>query len=164
VDDHAPGLKIRKIFLESFGYSVAIANSGAAALNSIEKRSFDVVVLDYRMPEMNGLELARKIRERFPGLRLVVLSGYSAELPIELHDLVDGYVTKGSHPEELLRRLEQVLGSAPRKRRIGQGPSTQELLSTSHEHLQESKRQIQRAHEQVSRGGKTKRPGGRRTA
>jgi CheY-like chemotaxis protein len=157
VDDHAPGLKIRKIFLESFGYSVETAESGAAALKLLEKRPFDVVVLDYRMPQMTGLELAREIKQRFPALRLVVLSGCSVELPGELHTVVDGYVAKGSHPEILLQRLAEVLGAPPRRKRRSPSQNADLLAQTQH-HLEESKRQVQRAETARAKRG----AGGRR--
>lgn len=163
VDDHVPGLKIRKIFLESFGYSVQTAETGAAALESAAKRHFDVVVLDYRMPGMNGLELARALKERFPELPVILLSGYSAEMPKELDSLVNGSVTKGSHPEVLLQRLAEVLGQpAPKPRE--QGVSTAALAAKTREQLEEGRRLMKKASEMRSRGGKRGSGGGRRSA
>ncbi len=150
VDDHASGLKIRKIFLESFGYKVEVADSGPAALELASKAHFDAVILDYRMPGMNGLEVARALRQRCPGLPLIVLSGYGAELPEELHGLVRGYVAKGSHPEALLQILAEVLGGVPERRRI-RNADPDELLAHSQEQVAENKRQIQRAQEAASR-------------
>ncbi len=151
VDDHVPGLKIRKIFLESFGYTVEVAESGPAALELAAKGRFDAAILDYRMPGMNGLELARALRQRCPALPLIVLSGYRAELPKELHGLVSGYVAKGSHPEALLRSLEKVLGGAPERRgRLGNADSD-ELLAQSQAQVTENKRQIRRALEATGR-------------
>lgn len=148
VDDHEAGLKIRKIFLESFGYSVTTAPSGPAALELAAQHPFDAVVLDYRMPGMNGLELAKSLREHFPALPLIVLSGYASELPTELHELASGFVPKGSHPQVLLTRLEEVLGGAPRKRAPRR--DMQEVLSRAQQHLEESKRQMERAKQVTS--------------
>ncbi len=152
VDDHAPGLKIRKIFLESFGYTVEVAESGPAALELASKRHLDAAILDYRMPGMNGLELARALRQRFPVLPLIMLSGCGTELPRELHGLVSGYVAKGSHPEALLRTLAEVLGGVPERRGRLHNADVSELLTRSEQHLAASKRQAQRAQEGILRG------------
>jgi two-component system response regulator GlrR len=157
VDDHAPGLTIRKLFLESFGYKVETAQSGVAALEMAGQRHFDVVVLDYRMPEMTGLELARMLRQRFPSLPLVVLSGYTSDIPAELKGLISGFVTKGSHPEVLLEVLAGVLGASPRNHPKRGEKTTAELLARAVEHVAESKRQIQRAHDMAERGRRKRR-------
>ena len=162
VDDHAPGLKIRKMFLESFGYAAQTARTGEDALSLVRQNDFDAVVLDYRMPGMSGLELARALRLHSPSLPLIVLSGYASELPGELRELVNGYVAKGSHPESLLAQLEKVLGGRPRSRREPPEISIAELLDHARHHVKESKRQVQKAHEVTSRTRKAK--PGRRSA
>ena len=151
VDDHAPGLNIRKIFLESFGYQVETASSGAIALELAAAREFDAVVLDYRMPGMSGLELARALRRRFPSLPLIVLSGYVSDIPQELPGLVSAFVTKGSHPEVLLRKLAELVGGPAPVKRPRAALDTSELLARSEEHVKESKRQVRRAHEAAAR-------------
>jgi two-component system, sensor histidine kinase and response regulator len=162
VDDHASGLKIRKMFLESFGYSVQTARSGPEALEQVRNTDFDVVVLDYRMPEMNGLELARSLRQQCPSLPLIVLSGYASGLPRELHEIASGFVAKGSHPEALLEELARVMGARPRPKREREEVSTAELLDRSRHYVEESKRQVQKAHEVTSRARNVK--PGRRSA
>ncbi len=112
VDDHAPGLTIRKALLESFGYTVYTASSGAEALRAAEGSRPDAVVLDYRMPEMDGLDLARELSSRFPALPLIVLSGYSQDLPAELKSLASVCIAKGSAPAALREALERILGPA----------------------------------------------------
>ena len=161
VDDHALGLKIRKLFLGSFGCTVETARSGLEALEQARQNGFDAVILDYRMPGMGGLELARALRQYFPSLPLIALSGYTSELPGELHQLVNGFVCKGSHPEKLLAELEKVLGGRPRPKREPSEISTPELLEQAKKHVEEGRRQVQRAHEATSRVRKPK-LGGRR--
>ncbi len=156
VDDHSPGLKIRKTFLESFGYAVQTANSGPEALELAATNDFDAVVLDYRMPGMNGLEVARALRLHSPSLPLIVLSGYASDLPAELHELASGFVSKGSHPEVLLQQLEKVLGGRPVRKRQRTEISTAELVDHVRQHVEESKRQVQRVQEATSRGRKPK--------
>ncbi len=81
VDDHRETLVIRRMLLEVAGYAVMTASSGAEALQLMEQAAVDAVVLDYRMPGMDGGELAARLRQMRPGLPLIMLSGYAAEIP-----------------------------------------------------------------------------------
>ncbi len=57
---------------------VETAGNGAEALHALERQSFDVVLLDLRMPEMGGLEVLRVIKERWPESEVVVITGYAS--------------------------------------------------------------------------------------
>jgi DNA-binding NtrC family response regulator len=76
VDDDAA---IRDTFAHHLGradFSIATADSAESALTMIADVDPDVVVTDVRMPGMNGLELVRLLRERIPGLNVVVITAY----------------------------------------------------------------------------------------
>jgi DNA-binding NtrC family response regulator len=60
-------------------YQVFTATDGLAALNELEQRPFDLVVTDYSMPRMNGLELLRAIRLRQPEMRVIMFTGHESE-------------------------------------------------------------------------------------
>ena len=64
IDDDGTGLSLRKMMLEEEGYYVFTANSGEEGLALLDAQRIDAVILDYRMPEMNGGEVARRIRDR----------------------------------------------------------------------------------------------------
>jgi len=115
VDDQPTGLHIRKLFLESFGYQVLCAGGGRTALDILQRQPVDAVILDYRMPEMDGDEVAREIKGMDPDLPIVLLSGYISEIPETLRKNVNGFVAKGSPPEELRRALASALGETPEK-------------------------------------------------
>jgi CheY-like chemotaxis protein len=76
VDDNLSGLTARKTVLEELGHQITLASSGAEALERFSQHKFDVVVTDYKMPRMNGLELIRKIRMQTPGIPIVLISGF----------------------------------------------------------------------------------------
>src|SRR5436853_6830824 len=76
IDDQADGLVIRQKFLEQLGYSVLIAESGRAGLRLLSEQSIDLVVLDYRMPELDGSQVAAEISRIYGRLPIVMLSGY----------------------------------------------------------------------------------------
>jgi CheY-like chemotaxis protein len=108
VDDEPVGLTVRKLLLERRGYSVETASNGASAIDIFKIQSFDLVLLDYYMPAMNGAEVARVMRKIRPDARIVMLSAY-VTLPEEALEHVDASITKGIHPEVLLDSIRQLI-------------------------------------------------------
>jgi two-component system, OmpR family, response regulator CpxR len=109
VDDDSQTLSLRKLQLEMAGYSVLTAPSGAEALQMLAQGvEADAVLLDYVMPGMKGDELAEKLRELYPNLRLVAVSAVD-ELPPAMLNMVDSHIQKGSEPEILLTAVAAVL-------------------------------------------------------
>jgi CheY-like chemotaxis protein len=80
VDDNANGLCARKQVLEELGHRIATATSGADALEQFAHHKFDLVVTDYKMPRMDGLELIARLRKQAPDLPVVLISGYADTL------------------------------------------------------------------------------------
>ena|SRR5579859_4007978 len=111
IDDEPNVLAIRKMLLESVGYRVLLAQSGPQGLELLQREQVHTVILDYRMPEMTGAEVAERIRAMRPGLPIIMLSAYVDLTEDQLKD-VDAYVTKGESPDVLLRTIE---GVQPRK-------------------------------------------------
>lgn len=109
VDDEAIGLSVRKMLLESRGYRVFTAESGADALVLFSSEDLDLVVLDYLMPGMNGDAVARKMKDLRPDLPIIMFSAY-LDLPSETLALVDRSVTKGEPPTVLLEAIAELLG------------------------------------------------------
>ncbi len=82
MDDEPVGLTVRKLLLERKGYAVETASNGPSAIDLFKVRPFDLVLLDYYMPAMNGAEVARAMRQIRPHARIVMLSAY-VSLPEE---------------------------------------------------------------------------------
>ncbi len=74
VDDHALSRELFCEVLTSAGYAVRAASDGLDAIRHMEETQFDVVLTDVSMPQMDGLELLTKIRDRWPDSRVVVHS------------------------------------------------------------------------------------------
>jgi len=74
VDDHEPSRDLFCTALTSAGYAVRAASDGLNAIRHLEETRFDVVLTDVCMPQMDGLELLTKIRDRWPDSRVVVHS------------------------------------------------------------------------------------------
>lgn len=77
-DDAVVGRSFDRVLTDK-GYDVNTALDGEEALNKCDKESYDVVFTDIRMPGMNGLEVARRIKEKCPWTPVVVITGYGTE-------------------------------------------------------------------------------------
>gem|GEM_PF-518247 len=136
VDDDFDTLKVRKVLLTSAGYSVQTAISGVDALKMLEEGTeVDLVLLDYRMPGMNGDELAAKLLERYPHLKLIAVSAVG-QLPPAFLQMVDASVQKGHDPETLLSTISTVLARPPAVRTNVVAAPTKVVLCVEDEKMQ----------------------------
>lgn len=89
------------------------AGSGTELLSKMQQTEVDVVFLDYRMPDMNGIEAAKIIREKYPETRMLMLSMYDdPEFIISaIENGVSGYLTKDDEPEEISLAIVSVLNT-----------------------------------------------------
>ena len=106
--------------LEARGFQVVVAGNGRAALAAIENQSFDLVLMDVQMPELDGLEATRLLRqsEGSSGRYLPVIAMTAHAMQGDREKCIDAgmtsYVAKPIRPEELFKTIEQVLvTSAP---------------------------------------------------
>jgi CheY-like chemotaxis protein len=77
VDDNPEAASSTASMLKQFGYSVHVAHDGNAALQALERQSFELVVSDIVMAGAGGISLARTIRERKPELPVMLVTGYA---------------------------------------------------------------------------------------
>ncbi|MEX2262456.1 MAG: response regulator [Bryobacteraceae bacterium] len=76
VDDNSHGLVARRTILEELGHRVITACSGDEALHRFSSQSFDLVITDYRMPKMDGMQLIKRLRALRPALPIIMVSGF----------------------------------------------------------------------------------------
>jgi CheY-like chemotaxis protein len=114
IDDDEDVLECEKSFLESFGYTVLTASSGDKGLELASRYSVDVVIVDYLMPEMNGQEVAKKMRRLKPLAPIIMLSA-AVDVPEQALRVVDAFLTKDGLASQLLPMIAQlhVCGSMP---------------------------------------------------
>ena len=148
VDDEARMVEVIAAALRRAGHECETCASGTAALAALEERAADVVVTDWRMPEMDGVELLRRLRARWPNLPVILLTAYGT-IPSAVAAMREGafdYVTKPFDNDDLRaavsralelarlarenRYLRQEVGNryAP-EAMIAESPRTQELLA-----------------------------------
>ncbi len=112
IDDSHAILEYEKTLFERSGYIVVTTASPRQGLRLAQMTSFDAVLLDYQMPEMNGHELAREIRRLRPETPIIMFSGNEI-IPEETLQLVDASVPKTEAVGELLSAVARLWNQAP---------------------------------------------------
>lgn len=77
VDDNQDGVVARRSILEELGYRVVSASDGPSALKKIEEQEFDLIVTDFKMGSMNGVELIAQLRQRNFAKPIILLTGFA---------------------------------------------------------------------------------------
>lgn len=114
VDDERRIADTLALILASRGYAAAAAHDGASALEICRHKTPDLVITDVVMPDMNGIDLAITIRQRFRDCCVLLFSGQAETADILEDARRRGYdfelLAKPLHPEELLMRIEILIG------------------------------------------------------
>jgi len=111
VDDEKQILNSLKRMLAPRGYRVFLAENGQEALSILSKEEINLLITDVRMPGMNGFELLKAVKEKYPSIIRIVLSGYADEsmvIQIQQNSLAKRYLLKPWKNEELIQSVEQV--------------------------------------------------------
>ena len=115
VEDEDQIAKLIELELNYEGYQVDIAKTGKEALEKVEKFRPDLIIMDWIIPEMNGLEVTRRIRSDGNDVPLIMLTakdGLSDKVS-SLDSGADDYVTKPFATEELLARIRAIVRRRP---------------------------------------------------
>jgi two-component system, OmpR family, response regulator len=114
VDDDERLYELLATYLEQNDVSPAHASNGRRALDRLEREAYDAVLLDVMMPELDGLVVLKRLRERWPGLPVIMLTakGDETDRVVGLELGADDYLAKPFSPRELLARLRAVLRRA----------------------------------------------------
>lgn len=111
-DDHSlmrEGLA-KILQMEDFIEIVAKASNGEELLDTIKQKEIDIILLDINMPQMNGIEALKKIKQLRPQIKVIMLTIHdNREYLIESLNLeANGYMLKDAHTEELVKAIESV--------------------------------------------------------
>jgi DNA-binding response OmpR family regulator len=108
VDDEQRILNFVRIKLMVSGYDVFTSMTGQDALSMVEDKSPDMVVLDIRLPDTDGLEVLKQIRAS-SDLPVIVISARIEYTEDALRLGANGFIAKPFHPDELTRKIEAIL-------------------------------------------------------
>jgi DNA-binding response OmpR family regulator len=127
VDDEADIIKLLTYNLLQEGFLIDSAFDGLTALEKIQNKQYDLLVLDLLLPKINGLELCRRIKNdpSTNSLPIIILSAKDGEIDkiLGLEMGADDYITKPFSPRELIARINAVL------RRAGKLESINEMIT-----------------------------------
>jgi two-component system response regulator CpxR len=108
VDDNEQALSVRKFLLETRGYRVITATSGEGALELMQGGGVDLVLSDLVMPQMDGNEMIRRMKQFAPEVPMVLISG--TVKAFERANRADAFLPKGAtSPVELLERIRVMI-------------------------------------------------------
>jgi CheY-like chemotaxis protein len=118
VDDNRDGVMARKSLLEEQGFVITTATNGEEGIEALSKSEFDLMVTDFKMPKMNGIELIRRARALHPKLPIILLSGFVESLGFdERSSGADVVIAKGKNEVSyLLRASARLLARKVAKR------------------------------------------------
>jgi CheY-like chemotaxis protein len=121
VDDNKLGLCARKCVLEELGHTIWTAANGADALEQFASRKFDLVVTDYKMPRMDGLELIVGLRKCAPDVPVILISGFVDSLGLSEENTGADVVIQKSANEvsHMVRSVARLLRRKPVKKPAG---------------------------------------------
>ncbi len=113
VEDEPPLVEVLRYNLEKEGYRVDVAEDGAAALDKVRQIAPDLIILDWMLPELSGIEVCRQLREdpESKDVPVIMLTarGEEADRVKGFASGADDYVVKPFSPAELLARVRAVL-------------------------------------------------------
>jgi two-component system alkaline phosphatase synthesis response regulator PhoP len=118
VDDHKLGLAARRSVLEELGHTVVTAANGQAAYELAKAEFFDLVITDWKMPKMDGLELIRQLRDEEYVTPIILISGFAEGVGLtEAKTGADVILQKSSNEVvQMVSAVKRLLNrKAPRK-------------------------------------------------
>ena len=119
IDDEASLRRTLARILQQAGFEITTAASGQEGLTFLSQQSFDLVYLDIRMPDMNGLEVLEKIHSNFPELPVILFTAQpdmNSAVEALRHGAID-YLMKPLQPQTLIDRTQAILVQREKERR-----------------------------------------------
>jgi YesN/AraC family two-component response regulator len=112
VDDEEMMRELLEDVLVMEGYTVETAEDGQAALARVKDLQPLLVISDIKMPRMNGFDLLKSIKERFPDMRMIMMTGYSDDFTVKdaLRLNADEYIIKPFNTQDITAVVKSVLG------------------------------------------------------
>jgi CheY-like chemotaxis protein len=115
VDDEKMQLVLRAALLEACGYKVVAVQNGVEAVAVFKQQSFDLVITDWLMPNMTGLDVARELKNYNPDVPIIMLTGWDKLLDVSdpRRRDVDMVLPKPCDAEMLLKVVGESMGKIP---------------------------------------------------
>jgi two-component system response regulator HydG len=109
VDDDEMSSQILGFILADEGYDVDLATTGGAAIEKCAQKRYDLIFLDYVLPDVRGHDVAEKLKQVSPNVKIVLLSGFSNEGE-EIGKLYERVLLKPVPPDVIVKTISEILG------------------------------------------------------
>ncbi len=111
VDDERIVLDSCKRVLEADGYSVTLVSSADKALEAMSAEAFSLILMDIKMPGRDGMSLMREVKEKWPDIPVIIMSGYATNETVTQVSKTDAasFIAKPFTPDELAEAIRKVL-------------------------------------------------------
>jgi len=118
VDDDQNILKVVQAILQEKGYEVDTAQTGEEAINKTKENTYDLMLIDIRLPDTEGTELLTKIHDTKPKIRKIIVTGYPTlqNAVAAVNKAADAYVMKPFDVDDLLKTIEDQLAKQKKER------------------------------------------------
>ncbi len=111
IDDDPVILQLQKSVLETNGYTTLTATDGPTGIALASQQPVDVVVLDFKMPGMDGGQVAEALWREQPDLPIVICTGFFDAVPEWLRWFAAAYLQKGEGPQVLLSTIQELIAT-----------------------------------------------------
>ena len=113
IDDEAMIVDVMKVILEDMGYQVTGFQNSQEGETDALKNNYDLILVDVRMPEKNGIDLMHEVKAKYPDLPVVIITGYPLAYPPEkaMAEGADGYIAKPFRINQIDKLLAKLLYS-----------------------------------------------------
>ncbi len=120
VDDNPMGLGARKVVLEELGCQVTAVRCSITAFERFCTEAFDLLITDYNMPKLDGIELIARVREHNPSVPIILISGFTEALGLnETNTGANTVIQKNSNEvTALTRAVTRLLARRPPKKPV----------------------------------------------
>jgi DNA-binding NtrC family response regulator len=118
VDDDENILKVVKAILQEKGYEVETAQTGAEGIKKTKENTYDLMLIDIRLPDMEGTELLTRVQDTKPKIRKIIVTGYPTlqNAVLAVNKAADAYVMKPFDVDNLLNTIEDQLAKQKKER------------------------------------------------
>jgi DNA-binding NtrC family response regulator len=113
IDDESFICDACELVLSEQGHTVTLRNNGKAGLDAIREGTYDILLLDMKLPDIDGMDILKIVQEEKPGLCTIVMTGYSSisNAVQAMRQGADNYLAKPFTEDELVQAIEESYAS-----------------------------------------------------
>jgi two-component system, NtrC family, response regulator HydG len=109
VDDEEASMQILGMILEDAGFKMDAAITGAKTFRKIKEKQFDLILLDYVLPDVKGDDLATDIQGMYPKTKIILLSGLTVDTTLNRGVKYAAVLLKPISPDEIIQEINKAL-------------------------------------------------------